>query len=487
MNWGSVRVRLTLWNVSVLALVLFGFAAALTYSVRVSQAEYVDRDLRDRAHAIARRWGGPPPPPPGPRRPTPTISRSSTDAERRGYFRRPRFLNREGQSMFALDEHPWDPDAFILALAGHELYTTLWIEGEQIRTFSVPLWNVDEIEGVLQVAHPLTEQNRLNAGLLRTLLTLIPVALLVAGLGGAFLTERALRPVRHISHTAAQIGAEDLSRRIQVHGNDEMAELGRTFNGMIGRLEDAFRHLEEAYDQQRRFVGDASHELRTPLTTIKANTSLALSGPPDLEGYREALQAADHAADTMTRIVQDLLLLARSDAGRLDLHLQPVLLAPLLERAMAGARVPDGPAVYLDRPEEPLAVRAEEHHLLRLFVNLLENAIRHTPPEGEVRLSAAPAGPNAVEVSVSDTGEGIAAEHLPHVMERFYRVDASRTRSGHALGGGTGLGLAICRSIAEAHGGTLQIRSEEGKGTTVTVRLQAAEAPVADTIPAGLA
>ncbi|HEU4753921.1 MAG TPA: HAMP domain-containing sensor histidine kinase, partial [Armatimonadota bacterium] len=202
---------------------------------------------------------------------------------------------------------------------------------------------------------------------------------------------------------------------------------------------------------------------------------LALSGPADMELYREALHAADQAADTMTRIVQDLLLLARSDAGKLGLELQPTSLREVLERAAAAVPKSEGAPICLLLPEEPVQVMADTHHLVRLFVNLLENAERHTPADGRIEVEVAPGSGRApVAVRVRDTGEGIPPEHLPHVCERFYRIDASRARSGHPLGGGTGLGLAICRSIAEAHGGTLQVESEVGRGTTVTVTLRRA-------------
>jgi signal transduction histidine kinase len=241
---------------------------------------------------------------------------------------------------------------------------------------------------------------------------------------------------------------------------------------MIARLEGAFQNIEEAYEQQRRFVADASHELRTPLTTIKANTSLALAGRHSEADYREALQAADTAADTMNRIVQDLLLLARSDGGQLTLERLPIPLEEPLCRAVDLVSGPDAAPVFLDLPAARLGVLGESHYLTRLFVNLLENAVRHTPPDGQIVVSARAAG-GTVTVRVRDDGEGIPPEHLPHVCERFYRVDDARTRAR----GGTGLGLAICRSIVDALDGDLAVASEVGRGTTVTVTLPAAPVP----------
>ncbi len=335
-----------------------------------------------------------------------------------------------------------------------------------MRVFSVPLRRDEIVVGAVQVAFPLTDINRAIASLNRTLLTLAPLALLIAGAGGAFLTDRALRPVRHISQAAEQIEAKDLSGRLPVTGKDEFSELARTFNAMLGRLEEAFTLLEKAFEQQRRFTADASHELRTPLTVIKANTSLALRGTRTVEDYRRALEAADRAADMTTSIVQDLLLLARSDAGNLGLSADVMPIQQVLERASEAVRNPENAPVRLNIFDADLSVVGNENELIRLFSNLLENAARHTPVDGTITVTAHSEEKTLV-VTVADTGEGIPPEHLPHVTERFYRVDASRTRPS----GGTGLGLAICRSIVEAHGGTLSITSAVGKGTTVTVTL----------------
>ena len=528
MGWHSVRVRLTLWNVLVLACVLGGFGAALCYSVQANQAAAIDRDLAARGRGLARRPppeaggfrfrlpgtpGGPdqmlmgptPDLPPLDRRDEgpgrvlrfgrrrPLVPRAPDDVGpapietnngRVREFRRPLYFSAEGKppEMWA-DDLPWDRAAMSDALAGLERYSTVLIDGERVRVFTTPVRAEGAIVGSTQTAHPLGEQERLAESQIRTLLLLIPAALLVAGVGGLFLTNRALRPVREVTHAAAQIGAGDLSRRLRVEGKDELAELSSTFNGMIGRLEyafrdleganaelaQAFRKLEAAYEEQRRFTGDASHELRTPLTRIKGSTSLALYGPHDADSYREALVVADEAADAMARIVQDLLLLARSDAGQLPVRRAAISLEEVLQRAVEGLRGEPGPAIILEPSICGVGISGDADHLVRLFGNLLENAVRHTPPEGRVTLSAEVIG-DVVGVRVADTGEGIPPEHLPRVCERFYRVDAARTGGR----GGTGLGLAICQSIVQAHEGTLAIESRLGEGTRVTVTLPAA-------------
>jgi signal transduction histidine kinase len=344
----------------------------------------------------------------------------------------------------------------------------------RIRVYTTPfVGDSGKIESVFQSSRSLESIYDEVSHLTNTLLALVPVALLISAAGAVFLTDRAIRPVRDVTQAAAEIGArEDLSARLPTTGGDEFARLSATFNAMLGRLEQAFARQEEAYERQRRFVGDASHELRTPLTVIKANTSLALSDDSLPAEYREVLSEVDTAADRTIRIVQDLLLLARSDAGQLPIRPEPLDVGDVLTQAKreAAALRPDGAAIVVAVEADkssvaPLTVLADRHHLPRLLSNLLDNALRYTPSDGQITLSARPAAGNQAEIEVSDTGEGIAPEHLPRVTERFYRVDESRER-GH---GGTGLGLALCRAIAAAHGGSLSLASEVGRGTTVRV------------------
>jgi heavy metal sensor kinase len=329
-------------------------------------------------------------------------------------------------------------------------------------TFPVPAESIGPGMGnfAFQFTESLEQTNEAVAQFTRSLLTMIPLAMLLAAGGGLFLTSRALRPIRAATEAAGRIGASDLSERLPVSGRDEFARLAETLNGMLARLEAAF-------ERQRRFVADASHELRTPLTVIKANTSLALTDPTLPDDTRETLDEIDGAVDRTTRIVQDMLHLARTDAGQLTLQREPVALKPLLDDLAAEAPHlhPDGASVTVAAPEG-ITADVDPHHLRRMLTNLLDNALRHTPASGSVTLTAGDEGPFVV-LRVADTGSGISPAHLPHLGERFYRADASRARTG----GGTGLGLAISRSIAEAHGGTLTIESEPGNGTRIQIVL----------------
>ena len=457
----SVRVRLALWNVGVLALVLAGLAIVFSVTLRATISAAIDRRLSEKAHRVRRILEDPPPrfrpPPPG------------GDAPDSSGELRPHVFRADGRGMMPFDT-PYDPAGLRRAEAGEEGYATVSSAAGDLRVYSLPVVRGGRVIGVAQAATALTHVYAERARMTATFLYLIPVVLLVAGLGGAFLTDRALRPVRRIAAAAGKIEAEDLSQRLPVIGGDEFALLADTINGMLGRLQAGFARQEQAFEQQRRFAADASHELRTPLTIIKANTSLALARPRTAAEYEKTLRSVDSAADRMTRIVQDLLLLARADAGQSAYPLGPVSLGDVLPAA-AAALPPsaDAAPIAVTLPEPPPFILGHADSLTRLFSNLLENAARHTPAEGKITVTATADG-DTVTVSVADTGAGIAPEHLPRVTERFYRADAARSRAG----GGTGLGLAICRAIADAHGGTLAVSSTVGQGTTVRVTLQSA-------------
>ena len=453
----SVRTQLVWWNIFALALLLGALGIVVRTFVRSTIMNSVDRELDARSHPmteVRRTFSAPP-------------------SEFRPNPYRPRRFDLYGHSLNAYHrvEPLWDFSGYQISKTGRMHYLTVIVDGEPIRVLSRPFPRSGPVKGVIQTPYPLADINRALRGLDRTLLALLPVALLCAGLGGAWLTDRVLRRVRRLTQAAEGIGARDLSERLPVIGHDEFSELAETFNGLLGRLETAFARQQWLMEQQRRFTTDASHELKTPLTIIQGNTSLALSGHPNLSDYHQAMGEIGMAAETMSRLVRDLILLAQSDAGRLGQDRIELLLREVLERAVARVPRPDA-AVCLRLADEALSVSGNEEQLVRLFTNLLTNAARHTPPTGRILLSARCEGMQAV-VTVTDTGDGIAPEHLPHLGERFYRIDSARTR----LDGGTGLGLSIARGIAEAHGGTMTFASTLGEGTTVTVTLPGAEQP----------
>src|SRR5690242_1203596 len=233
---------------------------------------------------------------------------------------------------------------------------------------------------------------------------------------------------------------------------------------MLGHIQAAYHQIEDALQAQRRFVADASHELRTPLTTIRGNIGLlSLASEVSSEDRREALQDMSSEAERMSRLVGNLLVLARADAG-LHIEKQPVHVQDIMQEVYRQARVlSDGVRLRLDEPQ-PAQVEGSPDYLKQLLLILVDNALKNTPPGGEVRL-ADPIENGYVRLTVQDTGKGIPADALPHIFERFYQADKSRT------GGGTGLGLAIAKWIAEEHGGHIEAQSELGAGSTFTVWL----------------
>lgn len=484
----SVRTQLIVWNILALTLLLGILGGVVHYTVLSFLMDSVDRELDKRVQHVVD-MPEPPPRPPGDfggRDRPPFMNDGSPDMggdhppdgrrPPRGFRGRgfrdidpyhPHRFDLDGKSRDPFDDHaPWDMHAVTLAAQGQDITSKGVENAEPLQLLTRPILDHGKVIGVVQGAYPLTDINRAISGMNRALLMLIPVGLLGAGLGGAYLTDRVLRRVRRLTQAAEHISALKFSDRLPVSGNDEFSELANTFNGLLGRLESAYTRQEQALEQQRRFTADASHELKTPLTIIKGTASMTLNSNPDEEEYRSSLQEIDSAASSMSTLVQDLLLLARSDEGLSSCSHIELLVKEVVDLAVKGIRHIDGAAIKVDIREDTLTVLGNESELVRLFTNLLDNALRYSPPEGEITITALRQGSSAI-IRVADQGIGIAAEHLAHLGERFYRIDTSRTRPT----GGTGLGLSICKNIVQSHHGTIQYESKLGVGTTVTVAL----------------
>ena len=335
----------------------------------------------------------------------------------------------------------------------------------------VPVLRRDALVGFLVLGSPssLNDQlNRLGASLLLGSFGMLAIAFF----GGLWVADRAMRPVKSISDTAHEISESDLNRRLNLRGRDELAQLAGTFDSMLSRL-------QKAFDRQRQFVADASHELRTPLTIINLEVGRVLSGTRKPAEYQRALQIVDVESSRMTRLVNDLMTLARMDAGQAilrweDLDLSDVALeaqermVPLAERRQIALDLGDLPE---------LKVRGDRQYLVQMISNLIENAIKYCPPGGQVRIQTSNALSDDHLVAllrVSDTGPGIPANHVPHLFERFYRVDASRTRDvleDSTSPTGTGLGLSIVSWIVESHAGHIAVDTEPGEGSAFEVTL----------------
>ena len=337
-------------------------------------------------------------------------------------------------------------------------FSDLRVAGESapLRVYTLPVLQNGRAAGWVQAIQSLKS---LTATLRQLLLLMVAGGALpsfLAGLGGYFLSGHVLRSIDAITRAAARISSEDLSARLQIpDAGDEVGRLATTFNGLLARLEHSFQ-------RERQFNADASHELRTPLAAVQSILAVMRQGTHSLGEYRTALDDLAKETGRLQSLVEDLLRLARGESGS-RLHPEPLDLAVLLADVAGTVRplaLTKGLSLDCQLPES-LPFTGDMDALIRLFVNLLDNAVKYTR-QGGVTLSASCDG-EWVRVEVADTGIGIAAEHLPFIFERFYRVEPTRAA------GSTGLGLAIARQLARAAGGRIDVRSTPGAGTTFTV------------------
>lgn len=299
------------------------------------------------------------------------------------------------------------------------------------------------------------------------------VAMVVAAclslIGGRVLSRRILRPVKHMTAMARGIGVGNLEHRLnRTDNHDELDELAAVLNEMLERLERQFKQIQQ-------FTADAAHELRTPLAALRGNAEVALSQGADEDDLRGVLAASIEEYDRLARIADDLLLLARAESGRPFLRPEPLELdtavRDMVDLFAPVAHEQDVSLVFNNGT--PVPVHADPARIRQVLSNLLDNALRHTPAGGRIDVDLS-RGADTADLRVSDTGPGIPSEHLPHVFDRFYRVDAARSRRA----GSAGLGLAICRTIVEAHGGRIDATSNGG-GSVFTVQLPVKSTPTA--------
>jgi two-component system OmpR family sensor kinase len=342
-----------------------------------------------------------------------------------------------------------------------------------------PAQDVRGAKYTLAIAIPLRDASETLSKLIR-----VELFVALAVLGGLaalawWVVKVGLRPLELMGETAGAIAAGDLSRRVEpADGRTEVGRLGQSLNAMLHQIEGAFAERTETENRLRRFVADAAHELRTPLTSIRGYSELFRRGASDRpDDLARSMQRIEAEAARMGVLVDDLLLLARLDQGR-PLVTAPVNLTQVANDVVSDARVahPERSIVF-DARDGDVTIDGDEGRLRQAVQNLVSNAVAHTPVGAEVRVTVAriavedpAAGRPADEcvVEVADQGPGIPAEDLPHLFERFYRIDPSRVRS---QGGGTGLGLSIVAAVATAHGGTAEVDSTLGDGARFRLRL----------------
>ncbi|MET0624989.1 MAG: heavy metal sensor histidine kinase [Pyrinomonadaceae bacterium] len=462
----TVRGRLTLWYVSALALILVAFGVAVYVMLSRSLHRRVDEALRSTleisitslTHDTQEGQSS-------------QSAAQSTTAE----------LSHPQQAMMIFDgagrllaEHPYEGDLHIRppdlgAIPDDAVYLyTVAEEGDAndrhrlaVRRVRIPPADTPYI---ILASQPLEAVEDELESLREILYLATPAVLLVAGLGGWFLARQGLAPVGAMARRARQIGAGSLDRQLPVaNPHDELGQLANSFNELLARLDAAF-------GEQRRFMADASHELRTPLSVMSTAAGVTLKKEHrEEEEYREALQMMAEQTRRLSRIVQDMFILARADAGHYPLQNRALYLNDLLDEvARAGGLLASDKGVTVELTNLPEAAFHGDEDLLRQMVmNLMDNAVKFTPAGGVVRLSLTTRADDYL-LSVSDTGPGIPVEARDHVFERFYRADKARSRSED---GGAGLGLAIARWIAQAHDGDLELADSNGTGATFTVRL----------------
>jgi two-component system, OmpR family, sensor kinase len=309
----------------------------------------------------------------------------------------------------------------------------------------------------LAIAQSLDEQKELLADLRHAMVVTIPLALLIAAAGGYLLARKSLAPVAAMSAKARAISATSLGERVAVaNPADELGQLAVTLNALLERL-------EQSFDSQRRFMADASHELRTPVAILQGELDVTLSRDDrDAREYRDSLEIMRKSVQRLTRIVRDLFLLARGDAGQYPMRNERFYLDEVVAQTVQGFRTlaAERGVAIAEEHEADLVMRGDEDLVERLVGNLVENAIRHVPPGGRVLVRSSAAG-GELRVEVHDSGSGIAPELRERIFERFFGAD----------GGGAGLGLPIARWIAEAHGGRVWLDSSDSSGSVFVATL----------------
>ncbi|OGO40113.1 MAG: hypothetical protein A2Z04_08620 [Chloroflexi bacterium RBG_16_57_9] len=466
----SIRLRLTIWYVGLLTIALCAFGLLLYYLVYASVLRDLDHSLRTQADLRMAQMA-------------PETRRLLVSGRVRGLL--PASLNPfssmnvfvqvadvEGDVTVRSESLgntrlPLTPDILTLARNGQSSLRTVVLGDTRLRIYTLPFWAEERIIGIFQVATPLTAIDQVMQQLASFVASGIMLTVAAAGLIGGLMAAAALRPIDAITRTALQITRTgDLGRRLRmIQRKDEVGRLAATFNEMLDRIETLFR-------TQQRFIADISHELRTPLTIIRGNVDLlrrmkaeTTASMMDIEHLAESLDTIGAETERMTRLVSDLLLLAQADAG-IVLRKEPVEIDELLMEVYQQAQViADGVTVNLGHPDHAV-VTGDPDRLKQLLLNLADNAIKYTPKGGQVHL-ALERSDGWVRIAVADTGVGIPAEDMPHIFDRFYRVDKARSREK----GGTGLGLAIAQWLAQVHGGRIEVHSEIGKGSTFTVWL----------------
>jgi len=454
----SIRARLTLWYSSLLAFTLLISGGVCYWLLSYSLARDVDASLNSVARALEEKYHG-----------RGSFPSSEIDEVFRRFFgfspweRYFGMFDPGGRMDSGSGKLRLSPEAQKNAAEGRFTFETIdGIAEYPVRILTRPVIRSGRVVNLIQVGMSLQNTQSTKRRFLLILAAVLPVALLLAGGGGWLLARRALSPVDRMAEAARRISVENLAERLSDPGKgDELSRLSQTLNEMLERLEKSFHQI-------RQFSADASHELQTPLTILKGEMEVALRMERSPEEYGRILRSGLEEIDRISRLVEGLLLLARSEARALKMDVQPVDLLGLVEELREQYSVQASSrdvSLVLGMPL-PLPVQGDPGHLRRAVMNLIDNAIKYTPAGGSVTLSLEKRQERACLI-VEDTGIGISREEQARIFERFYRSQAAL-----AMGeGGHGLGLCIARSIVESHGGRIEIESTPGSGSRFTILL----------------
>lgn len=465
----TIRKKLTLWYAGLLILIIGLFSLTVYGMMRFSMLNVVDESIESAATSVIRNIGVVP------------VGEFGS-LETRIYFRSQDIFRVPGMSIQVwqtYDELKEIPPILVHSspdLAGfmqpldpatlrvsQQKFSDVYINNIPGRVTTRPFYSGGQQVGVIQVAAPVQTIQQATRALFVVMLGASAIAVLVSSVMSMWLSKRVLRPIDAITRAADRIAsADDLSTRLPWHGPmDELGRLTSVFNRMMERLQNLF-------SVQQRFVADVSHELRTPLTAIRGNLDLIQRYGVDAA----SIEAIQLEAERMSRMVNDLLLLARADNGELKLDLFPIDLDTVILHVYEQTRflIKDRNLSVKLGHIQPVRINGNADRLVQLLLNLLSNAVKFTPDGGRITLSVYPNKEQAI-IEVSDTGRGIHPQDLPHIFDRFYQADHSRVH--HTNEDGAGLGLSIAKWIVEAHNGSIEVQSALQKGTTFIVRLPA--------------
>jgi two-component system, OmpR family, sensor kinase len=457
MMFDSIRIRLTIWYVGILAAFIIVFSL-ITYFAMVDR---LDRDLDIRLTEIASSFK------------TAAVSEEKDqNEESKGDHTRDSV--KEASDEMRLKDFPfiiYGQDGEVIATtadfdrsfdyAGRdETFRDIDIAGSSYRVYRTDL-PLNHTSFNLSVFHSLAEKEATQRRLSSIFVVLVPLTLILAGLVGSLLAKKALAPVAEMGRQAEHITANNLSERLVIKNkSDELGQLAVIMNELLERLHASF-------EQQKRFMADASHELRTPIAIVRGESEVALSKQDrSTDEYRESLSIVHDESERLTRIVEDLFTLARADAGQFRTHFVPVYLNDIVSDSVRSigvlARARDIRIEVLTNGEMPMY--ADEPLLRRLFTNLLDNAVKYNRSGGSVFVRCETINGHYT-LRIADTGSGIPAAEQPNIFDRFYRVNKSRSRSMETETSGAGLGLSIAQWIAELHRGRIELVSSSRDGS----------------------